>query len=122
VCVVLGSLMLFPGPVPELRLPLGVVLPASLTFAGFCAVAVRLAIRAQRAPVATGVEGLSGAVGTVTETLDPAGRIFVHGEIWNAVSTGGAIPRGARVRIAAIEDMTLRVEPAEEPPPSGSRG
>ena len=122
VCVVLGSLMLFPGPVPELRLPLAVVLPASLTFAAFCAVAVRLAIRAQRAPVATGTEGLSGAVGSVTESLDPDGRIFVHGEIWNAVSTVGPVPKGTRVRVTAVEEMTLRVEPVEESPPNGTRG
>jgi membrane-bound serine protease (ClpP class) len=121
VCVVLGSLMLFPGPVPELRLPLPVVLPASLTFAAFCAIAVRLAIRAQQAPVATGSEGLFGATGTVTDALDPHGRVFVHGEIWNASSRGNPIRKGTRVRVVAVEDMTLRVEPLEEEPPSGSR-
>jgi membrane-bound serine protease (ClpP class) len=122
VCVVLGSLMLFPGPVPELRLPLAVVLPASLTFAAFCAVAVRLAVRAQKAPVTTGPEGLLGEVGTVTEPLEPAGKIFVHGEIWDAVSEGGRLDRGGRVRVRGVEDMTLRVEPLGGDSPAGSRG
>lgn len=122
VCVVLGSLMLFPGPVPELRLPLAVVLPASLTFAAFCAVAVRLAVRAQRAPVTTGTEGLLGEVGTVTDPLEPEGRVFVHGETWTAVVEGGPLRKGARVRVRAVENMVLRVEPLGDEPPSGSGG
>ncbi len=120
-CVVLGSLLLFPGPVPELRLPLAVVLPASLTFAAFCAVAVRLAVRAQRAPVATGVEGLVGAVGTVTDPLEPAGKVFVHGEIWDAVAGEGRLGRGTRVRVTGVEDMTLRVEALGGDSPAPSR-
>lgn len=122
VCVVLGSLMLFPGPVPELRLPLGVVLPASLTFAGLCAVAIRFAVSAQREPVATGNEGLLRATATVTEALDPEGRVFVHGEIWSAIAPGASIPKGSRVRVVAVEDMRLRVVAVGEDPsrPAGA--
>jgi len=89
-CVVFGSMMLFPGPIPELRLPLAVVLPGALVLAGGCAIAVRLALRAQRERVTTGAEGLCGEVGTATSPLDPEGKVSVHGEIWSAVAQGGA--------------------------------
>jgi membrane-bound serine protease (ClpP class) len=112
-CLVVGSLMLFRGPIRELTLPLAVVLPASLTLAAACAVAVRLAVRAQRTPVATGVEGLRGEVGTVVESVAPLGKVFVHGEIWDAVSSAGPLPKDTRVRVVRVDEMRLTVEPAE---------
>ncbi len=110
VCLVLGSILLFPSSIPDLRVPLSVVLPASLTLAALCAVAVRLAVRAQRTPVQTGAEGLRGEVGTVAEALDPEGKVFVHGELWDAVSPSPCLP-GSRVRVVAVHDMRLTVEP-----------
>jgi membrane-bound serine protease (ClpP class) len=103
--------MMFPGPIPELRVPMLVLLPAALALGAFCALAVRLAAAAQRAPVATGAEGLAGAVGTVERALDPAGRVFVHGEIWDAVSDGGAVAVGVSVRVERVDSMTLHVRP-----------
>ena len=112
-CLVVGSILLFPGPSPELRLPLSVALPPSLALAALCAVAVRLAVRAQRAAVETGADGLKGEIGEVTQDLRPEGKVFVHGEIWNAVAASGPVASGSRVRVVKVEDMKLTVEPAE---------
>jgi membrane-bound serine protease (ClpP class) len=112
-CLVLGSVVLVDGPIPELRIPLAVVLPASLTIAAICAFAVRLMIRAQLVPPGTGTDGLAGETGRVTVALEPEGKVFVHGEIWNAASTGGPIPEGGRVRVVSVDNMQLTVEPAE---------
>jgi membrane-bound serine protease (ClpP class) len=108
--------MLFRGPIPELRLHLLVVLPASLTLAAACTLAVRLAVRAVRAPVATGVEGLQGEIGTAVSDLAPEGKVFVHGEIWDAVSAAGLVSKDTRVRIVRVEAMRLTVEPAGASP------
>jgi membrane-bound serine protease (ClpP class) len=112
VCLVLGSFVLIDGPIPELRVPFFLVLPLSLALAAVCAFVLRLAVKAHRARVDTGVEGLAGATGTVTEDLDPEGKVFVRGEIWNAASAGAPIPQGGRVRVVKVEDMQLTVEPA----------
>ncbi len=112
-CLAIGSLMLFQGPLPGMRLPLLAVLPATLTVTALCAIAVRLAVRAQRDRVVTGREGLVGEAGTVEEDLAPIGKVLVHGEIWNATSRAGHLPRGARVRVVGVEDMLLTVEPVE---------
>jgi membrane-bound serine protease (ClpP class) len=114
VCLVLGSVVLIDGPIPELRVPFGLVLPMSLALAGVCAFAVRLAVKAQLHRVGTGVEGLAGKTGSVTEALDPEGKVFVHGEIWNAISAGGPVAQGERVRVVRVEDMQLTVEPADD--------
>jgi membrane-bound serine protease (ClpP class) len=88
-----GALMLV--DVPELRLPVAFVLPTVLAVAGLCAVAVRLALRAQRSPVRTGVEGMRGEVGTVTRPW-PQGKVFVHGGCgtpWPPRGAGGGDAR-----------------------------
>jgi membrane-bound serine protease (ClpP class) len=114
VCLVLGSVMLVDGPIPEMRVPWMAVLPVSLTLAAVCIFAVRLAYRAQIAGVDTGREGLCGRTGTVTESLDPEGKVFVHGEIWNATTSVGPVAEGARVRVVEVKNMTLTVEPEGE--------
>ena len=119
VSLAIGVWMLVEGPIPELRVPLRFVLPLALSITAVCAFVVRLAMRAQRSRVTSGREGLAGEIGTVSRDLDPAGRVFVHGETWNAVAAGGPIPRGARVRVVRVDDLTLTVEPA--PSATGAR-
>ena len=112
-CLIIGSLMLVEGPIPELRLSPWLVVPVSVAVALFCVVALRFALKAQLAKVGTGVEGLRSEVGTVTEELNPDGKVFVHGETWNASSVEGTIAQGARVRVIRVDDMHLTVAPAE---------
>ncbi len=119
ICLILGSLMLFQGPIPEMRLHLAVVLPGSFALAAACSVAVRLAVRAQRSPVTTGVEGLVGEIGTAAQDLRPQGKVFVHGETWDAVSRVSPVPKGTAVRVVLVKEMRLVVEPVAERPGEG---
>ena len=111
VCVVAGSVMLFPGSRGSLAPPLAIVLPGSLTLAAFCFAATRLAIKARLTPLATGVEGLRGEIGVVEQSLAPDGRVFVHGASWKASVASGSIAVGASVRVVRVRDLTLDVEP-----------
>jgi len=113
ICVIAGSLMLFPGSGGRVKPPLLVVLPGSLTLAAFCFVATRLAVAARRAPTATGVEGLKGEVGVVEEPCAPEGTVFVHGELWKATAASGSVPTGARVRVVRVRDLIIDVEPVD---------
>ncbi len=97
------------------------VLPSVLTFTAMAGLAVRFAVKAQLAPVATGVEGLSGELGTVTKDLGPEGMVFVHGELWDATSTTGDVAVGTRVRVVRADDMMLTVEVAEPESPGSPR-
>ncbi len=119
-CLIIGSLMLFEGPIPALRLPPSLVLPIAITFVALVAIAMRFVVAAQRARVATGVEGLAGEIGTVTQDLDGDGKVFVHGEIWDARSGDGPLPVGTRVRVVKAEDLRLTVEKVENDQPEGS--
>jgi membrane-bound serine protease (ClpP class) len=64
----------------------------------------------RRYRVTTGAEGLIGARAEVIETCAPRGRVKVRGEIWNARCPAGAA-RGENARVAAVEGLTLVLEP-----------
>lgn len=115
ICLVLGSWLLIDGPIPELRLPLEVILPTSLAISAFCIFAVRLAAQAQRSRVGTGVEDLVERTGTVTRGLTPEGTVFLRGEIWAARSEDDPIEKGVRVKVVRVEGLRLIVERDPEP-------
>jgi membrane-bound serine protease (ClpP class) len=110
VALILGSLMLFDTPELYMRVSLAVILPAAVAFSLFFALVVRLAVRAHRAKPLTGERGIVGETGRVTEAVGPqGGKVFVHGEYWNAVSEA-PIEAGVKVRVVAVEELTLKVE------------
>jgi len=53
---------------------------------------------------------LIGEIGIAQSTLAPAGKVFVHGELWDAVS---AVPisAGDQVVVRQVDGLTLRVDP-----------
>ena len=112
ISMVLGSLMLFKSAEPALRLSRGLVFSTAAFAAvvvGFLAV---LAARAQSTKVRTGAEGLVGERGRAMSALAPAGRVFVHGEIWLAESAE-AIAADSVVEVVAVEGLKLRVRKGE---------
>jgi membrane-bound serine protease (ClpP class) len=113
-CVVLGSILLFPGASRDVRPPLALVLPGSLTLAALCIVATRLALKARQAPLATGVEGMAGEIGIVERELHPEGTVFVHGELWKAAAKTGPVPSGTRVKVVRVRDLVVDVVPVDQ--------
>ena len=69
--------------------------------------------RMRRQKVQTGVEHLIGSTGEATERLAPSGHIRVLGELWEARSSS-EVPPGARVRVVAVNGLTLEVEAVDE--------
>jgi membrane-bound serine protease (ClpP class) len=105
----LGSIMLFESPVPYLRASLVVILPTVAVTSAFFIFAVTMTVRAHLAKPATGKEGLVGEVGRAVSRLAPEGRVFVHGEFWNAYSDA-TIEEGEKIRVLRAEGLKLRVE------------
>ncbi|MGB9699197.1 MAG: NfeD family protein [Thermodesulfobacteriota bacterium] len=109
VSLALGSIMLFESPIPALRASLYVIIPTVIVTGAFFAFAVTMAIKAQLAKPATGAEGLVGEVGVVQTPLRPEGKVFVHGEIWNAYAEE-TIEVGEKVRVIKTEGLKVKVE------------
>jgi len=109
IAMILGALLLIEGP-PEVRIRLSTALAVSLPFAAITMFLVSLVIRARRNKVVTGSEGLLSEIGQARTALAPAGKVFVHGEYWDAESAT-PVAVGDEVRILAVDGMKLRVEP-----------
>jgi membrane-bound serine protease (ClpP class) len=67
---------------------------------------------AARRPLARRSHGLWGAEGVVVSPLDPVGTVRVRGENWTAESLSGPLPAGARIEVAEVDGLRLRVWPA----------
>ncbi len=113
VCLLLGSLMLFEGDTPDMQLSLKVLLPTVIVVSGFFVGVATLVFKAQLSKPATGSYGLVGEIGVVKKALTPEGKVFVHGELWNARSKEH-LDEDAKVRVVKVENLILVVESADE--------
>jgi membrane-bound serine protease (ClpP class) len=109
VAMILGALLLVEGP-PEFRIRPWTAIGIALPFAAISVFLTTLVIRAHGYKVDTGVSGLVGETGIARTALDPEGKILVHGEYWNAISSI-AVTEGSRVRVLSVDGMRLTVEP-----------
>jgi membrane-bound serine protease (ClpP class) len=111
VSLVLGSLILLGVEEGVARVSLVVVGTVVGATVLFFALVVGAGWRAQRRKTTTGWEGLIGERGEAVTALEPSGKVYVHGEYWNAESsdTGGAIGKGASIIVERVDGMTLRV-------------
>lgn len=112
VSLLLGSLMLFRSASGSPSVSIGVVIPALLLTAGFFIFAVTMALRAQRRRTVTGREGMIGEVAKVVERIEPEGKVFLKGEVWEATSAS-TISEGEKVRVVSVDGLMLYVVPNE---------
>jgi membrane-bound serine protease (ClpP class) len=108
VSLVLGSLMLFKTADAMLQVSLQLIASLVVFTVATVGLLLFLAIRAQRTPVQTGSEGLLRERGTARTALDPRGKVFVHGELWDAVAAE-PVAAGETVEITAVHNLTLQV-------------
>ncbi len=113
VSLIIGSLLLFSSPEPELRVSLEWITAVSLLTLAAVGVLMTAAWRARRRPVVTGREGLLHERGVARSEMRPQGRVFIHGEIWNAVAEQ-PVAEGEAVEVVAVRDMTLAVRPVRQ--------
>jgi membrane-bound serine protease (ClpP class) len=105
----LGSLMLFEGTGPEVRLSWRVLIPTVVMVSGFFVVVAGLVFRSQISKPRTGDKGLIGEIGVVKERLAPEGKVFVHGELWNAEAPE-PVEAGAKIRVVGVDQLLLKVQ------------
>jgi membrane-bound serine protease (ClpP class) len=110
--LLLGSLMLFENNGTDMRLSWQVLVPTLTVVSGFFVVISGLVFKSQLSKPKTGARGLLGEIGVVKEPTLQEGKVFVHGELWKAISKD-PIEKGAKVRVVKVENLVLEVEPIE---------
>jgi membrane-bound serine protease (ClpP class) len=109
VSFLLGSLMLFDGSVPGVKVSLDVLLPTFIFISAFFIVVSALVFKSQISKSRSGAEGLIGETGIVKNDIMPEGKVFVHGELWKAISKY-PIRAGTKVKVIKVEGLVVEVE------------
>lgn len=110
VSLTFGALLLVDSPIPQMRVHIWTALAVSVPLGIITSFLMTVALRARRNKVTTGQEGLIAETGVVHTPFTPEGKIFIRGEIWNAVGDPN-LKVGQRVRVIAVDGLTLHVEP-----------
>jgi membrane-bound serine protease (ClpP class) len=98
-------------------LPIAVIVAVALLLGVLVLLAGRKVLAAHRnQPVRTGAEELKGTIAEARTTLDPEGKVFTQGAIWHArlQDPSGQVAVGGKVRVEAVEGLTLVVAPEAE--------
>lgn len=112
ICMIFGALLLVDGPIPEMRVSLITALIVSVPISAIAIFLMTLVMRAHRNRVVTGLEAMVGEIGVARTPLGPDGKVFVHGELWNATARSD-IAEGTRVRVRDVQGLRVHVDPAE---------
>ena len=117
--VVLGALLLVDGPIPQMRVQLWAALAVAIPMGAITVFLMSIAMKARRNKVVTGEQGMIGEVAIVCASLNPAGKVFVQGELWDAVAPV-SVEAGRKVVVRKVENLVLQVEPVRELVPQTS--
>ncbi|TCK18709.1 membrane-bound serine protease (ClpP class) [Thiogranum longum] len=114
IAFIVGSVFLMDTDVPGFGIDISVIVTFAIISALVFIVVIGMAIKARRRPVVSGLEELVGAKATVLSDFDHQGRVSLHSESWQALSSV-PLHKGQQVKVSGIEGLTLRVEPLETP-------
>lgn len=109
IAMTLGAVILIETDVPQLQIGWGPAIAVTLPFAAISVFLLQLAVRSFRYKIASGNSAMIGEIGVAKTPVADAGRVFVHGEWWNAHSNE-RIEEGRKVRVVAVEGLHLQVE------------
>jgi membrane-bound serine protease (ClpP class) len=111
VTLTLGGLLLVDAPIPEMRVHLLTALAVSIPLGLITVFLMSIALKARANKVVTGVQGLIGEIGLTQSALSPQGKVFIHGELWDAISSA-SLPAGQPVIVRQVKGLQLSVDPA----------
>ncbi|NQU02649.1 MAG: nodulation protein NfeD [Syntrophaceae bacterium] len=109
ISIVLGSLMLFESPIPDLRVSFSVMIPTVIIISLFFIAIVSLAVKAQMRKPRTGVEGMVGEIGKAVTPIHDGGKVFIKGEYWNA-SSREVIEEGDQIEVIGMKGLKIEVK------------
>jgi membrane-bound ClpP family serine protease len=98
-------------------LPLALLVALLLAGRGLAGLAAHVAVRlsGERPPprARTGREGMVGLRGVARSDLAPRGKVFVRGELWDAVADD-PVPASQPVEVVDLDGLTLVVRPLRD--------
>ena len=106
ILMVLGALLLVDGPIPELRVRLWAALAVAIPIGLITVFLMSIALKARKNKVVTGEQGMIGEIALACSPLAPSGRVFVHGELWDAVASV-PVAAGSQVIVRSVRESGI---------------
>jgi membrane-bound serine protease (ClpP class) len=119
IALTFGSLILVDSPEPYLQISRSVIASTVVICGGFISLVLYFVVRVQKTHFVSGLEGMIGERGQAVTTLDPRGRVYVHGEYWDAHAEE-TIAEGSEIEIVRSEANLKLLVRAVEPDPADS--
>jgi len=110
IAFVIGSVILMDTEVPGFGIARALIGGIATAGAAVMLLTVTYLTRSRRKPVVTGAEQLLKESAVALEDFDESGPVRVYGEIWTAY-THVPVKAGDKLRITAVDGLTLHVEP-----------
>lgn len=115
IAFVIGSILLIDTDMPGYDIPWILIGALALTSLVFFVYVLGTALRSRKQPVVSGREQLLGAIGEVVAQREGESWAHVHSELWRVISDV-PLHSNQKVRVVAIDGLTLTVEPLTAPP------
>ena len=111
VAMTMGSLILIESSEPYLQISKGVIFGTVSVTGGFFLLVLYFVVRTQRRQFFSGKEAMVGEQGEAVTEIHPHGKVFVHGEYWNA-SSEEPVAKGEKVQVVRVKNnMELEIKP-----------
>lgn len=111
IAFLVGGMFLFDDDIPGLTPPPSFLIGLALLSAALLLMIGTFAARARKLKVVSGHEEMLGITGTVTSSTPAGCYASIHGESWR-ITADTPLATGDRVRVTALDGLTLKVEPA----------
>ncbi len=109
ISLILGLMMLIDAPFEQMRPTMSFIVSLAIMFAGLVLFLAYKVFNAQKTKVEAGAEQMIGEEGEARTEIGPSGgKVFVHGEWWNAWADE-LIPAGSKVEVIELENLKIKV-------------
>ncbi len=108
ISIFLGSTMLIDSDDPALQISRAILYPTLALTVVLSLGIVVLATRTRSLKKLGGMDGMIGETGLVKETLNPHGRVMVHGELWEA-EADTQVAEGESVQVDSVKGLKIKV-------------
>ncbi len=119
ICFLLGSFLLIDRNYSEMVIRPESYLPMAVLSVLLLVIVLPRVYKSMRGKVATGMKGIRETVGTVVKELSPLGKVYVHGEYWDArTEDGSTLEKDSKIVVVNkdSDEMELIVKKREDKP------
>ncbi len=110
---IFGAIMMFDSGIPGYGISITFVVSFAVIAGLLLLWMISYLLKLRRRGAVTGKESILGSTGTAMESFTGAGRVWLEGAPWAAVSKV-PVEKDQRVAVTAINGLTLEVEPASD--------